>query len=494
MAILSMQGIEKSFGGVRALKKVDLTLEKSEILGLVGENGAGKSTLMKILSGAIKEDAGSVFIEGKESGIKNPQDAISSGISVIYQELNMAKDLSVAENVFLGDYPRKNSLVDWKRMRLHTNKLLDKLAANFDANARISDLWLAQQQLVEIAKALKNNSKIIVFDEPSAVLGKSDSQILFSLIRQLKQDGISIIYISHRLDEVLELTDSIMVLRDGENVIRDSTSLFTMQSLVANMTGRDIKAMWPEIAATDETVETVLEVRNLRCDKNRLYDISFELKKGEVLGLAGLVGSGRSEIARCIFGIDKIDEGEVLLNSRPVKIRSPMDAIRNKIAFVMEDRKNLGLVLERPIFENITIAGLKVYATLNVVNGRKEARKVKELKDKLLIKTDDVRNPVKSLSGGNQQKVVLAKWLHNDPNILILDEPTRGVDVGAKAEIYRIIEELKQQGKAILLISSEFQEIMGLSTRVVVIKEGTIVSTFTRQEAMMDSRLWEALS
>lgn len=494
MEILQMQDIKKSFGGVHALKNVSLKLDKGEILGLIGENGAGKSTLMKILAGAIEKDSGSIFIEGKEFNIRNPQDAISAGISVIYQELNMARDLTVAENVFLGHYPIKNKLVDWDSMRKQTHELLKRLDANFDANDRIKDLRLAQQQLVEIAKALKNESKIIVFDEPSAVLGKSDSEVLFSLIRQLKKDGVSIIYISHRLDEVLDLTDNILIIRDGEIVIHDNTSAFNMQRLIENMTGRDIKDMWPEIVENTKNAETVLEVRNLRCDKNRIYNISFEIKKGEVLGLAGLVGSGRSEIARCIFGIDKIDEGEVLLHSKPVKIRNPIIAIKNKMAFVLEDRKNLGLVLDRTIKENITIAGLKNYSRFSVINRKKEDKKVHELKEQLLIKTNDVRNPAKSLSGGNQQKVVLAKWLHNNPDLLILDEPTRGVDVGAKAEIYKIIEQLKQQGKAILLISSEFQEIMGLSTRVVVVKNGTIVKSLSRQEAMENSALIDALS
>lgn len=494
MAVLEMQGIVKNFGGVKALKGVNLTLEPGEVLGLMGENGAGKSTLMKILSGAIPMDEGRITVDGKQCEIRSPQSAIEAGITVIYQELNMAKDLSVAENVFLGHYPKKNGMIDWKFMCEETNRLFKLLDARCDPKEKVSNLKIAQQQLVEIAKAVKNESKIIVFDEPSAVLGKADSEALFELIRNLKANGVAIIYISHRLDEVMALTDTIMILRDGENVCCDKKTNFTMERLVSEMTGRSVKDMWPEVAAVAENAPVVFEVRNLTCEKSRIHDVNFSVKQGEVLGLAGLVGSGRSEIARCIYGVDKADKIELYLHGKPITIKNPKQAIRHKIAFVMEDRKNQGLLLERPIGENITLTSIWQFAPYLVINRKKEAARIQELKQRLLIKTSDVRNPAKSLSGGNQQKVVLAKWFHIEPDILILDEPTRGVDVGAKAEIYRIIEELKQQRKTIILISSEFQEIMALSTRIVIIKDGTTQGILTREEAQKDSGLLEALS
>lgn len=494
MSVLEMKKIVKNFGGVRALKGVDLTLEPGEILGLVGENGAGKSTLMKILSGAISFDSGSVLVDGKECAMNSPQDAIKAGITVIYQELNMAKDLSVAENVFLGAYPMRRGLVDWKSMRQETRRLLGLLNADIDPDEPVGRLKIAQQQFVEIAKALKNQSKIIVFDEPSAVLGKSDTEILLNLIRNLKAQGVSVIYISHRLDEILELTDSIVIFRDGTRACCDRTENFTMERLVSEMTGRDYKDMWPEEMPAMEDAPVVLEVKNLNCTKSRLHDVNFSVRKGEVLGLAGLVGSGRSEIMRCVYGIDKADSIELYLNGEQVHIRSPHQAIQHKIAFVTEDRKNLGLHLDRAIGENITLTKLSNYVRYLFINRKKEREKILELKQALQIKTDDINNPVKSLSGGNQQKVVLAKWLHIEPDILILDEPTRGVDVGAKTEIYTIIENLRREGKTIILISSEFQEIIGLSTRVVVIKDGTTVQSLTREQARNNADLLKVLS
>lgn len=494
MVILEMKGIIKSFGGVKALKGVDLTLEKGQILGLMGENGAGKSTLMKILSGALLKDEGEIIIDGKTCDILSPQDAIRQGISVIYQELNMAKDLSVEENIFLGHYPIRRGLIDWKKMGKETENLLRQLQFRCDPKEQVSHLKIAQQQMIEIAKALKNEAKIIVFDEPSAVLGKSDSELLFKLIRELKSQGVSVVYISHRLDEVLELTDSILILRDGQNVCYDQTDNFTMERLVSEMTGREMDEMWPSIREATYSDKPVMEVKNLNYAKNRIHDVNFELYPGEILGLAGLVGSGRTEIARCIFGVDIPDNMELFLNGKKVRIKNTKQAIRHKLAFVMEDRKNQGLLLDRPIGENITLTALYPFAPFGCIQKRKEKNRIEELKARLLIKTDNVQNPAKSLSGGNQQKVVLAKWLHTEPDILILDEPTRGVDVGAKAEIYKIIEELREQGKTILLISSEFQEIMALSTRIVIVKDGTTVRTMTRDEAKSDAGLLEALS
>lgn len=486
MLRLEMKGIYKSFGGVKALKDVGIEVEKGEVHAIVGENGAGKSTLMKILSGAIKKDQGYIKIDGVEQKFVVPKDAIKSGVSVIYQELNMAPHLTVAENIFLGDYPIKRGLIDWKTMKNKSKELLNQLGSNISPKDTLSDLSVAQQQMVEIARSLKNNSKIVVFDEPSAVLGKKDSEILFEIIDKLKHEGVSILYISHRLDEILRITDRVTVLRDGEYIDTAETNNLKMTDIISLMTGRQYKDMWPERKEIEGDKVTALEVNHLTRSP-LLKDVSFNVSKGEVVGLAGLVGSGRSEVARCIFGVDKIDSGEIKLFGKPTKINSPKTAIRRGIAFVTEDRKSEGLLLERPIIENMTLTNLKKYVKWFWINKKSEKIASKNLKEKLSIKMSNLYTDVKDLSGGNQQKVVLAKWLNIEPDILILDEPTRGVDVGAKSEIYQIIEELKQQGKAVILISSEFAEIMGLSDRIVLMDRGEVVGEYTREEAINDS-------
>lgn len=490
--MLKMKNIYKSFGGVHALKGVEIEVIGGEIHALIGENGAGKSTLMKILAGAIHMDEGSISIDDNTTKYNNPKEAFEVGISVIYQELNMAPHLTVMENIFLGNFPSKNGIVKWKEMHDKADSLLKGLGAHISANAIVRDLSVAQQQMVEIAKAIKNNSKIIVFDEPSAVLGKKDTEILFSQIEKLKNSGIAIIYISHRLDEILRIADRVTVLRDGENVITKSTRDLKMQDLISYMTGKSYDDMWSKSTELTNVGDIALEVKGLT-KKNVLKNISFNIKKGEVVGLAGLVGSGRTEIARAIFGADKKDSGEIFIFGKKVNINKPSDAIRNGIGFVLEDRKNQGLLLERPIFENITLTNLKKYSKYTYLNSKLEMKKAKNFKDQLQIKTNNIHNPVLSLSGGNQQKVAIAKWLHIEPEILILDEPTRGVDIGAKTEIYKIIENLKRQGKAILLISSEFAEILGLSDRIIVIRRGEIQGEFLSEEASKDTRMLEAL-
>ena len=494
MEKLTMRGIEKTFGGIHALKGVDFSLNRGEVHGLMGENGAGKSTLMEILAGAQPMDAGEVSVDGKPCVIESPADSLAQRISVIHQELNMARHLSVAENIFLGSYPRYHGLVDWKTMRTVARTLLMRLGAPAIApTALVKDLSIAQQQVVEIAKAVKNQSEILVFDEPSAVLGRSDSEFLFHLIRDLKRDGASIIYISHRLDEVMDLTDRITVLRDGAKVATRLTVKTTMEQLISDMTGKSYKDMWPERAPIRENATATLEVHNLQCGR-RVRGVSFSVHQGEVLGLAGLVGSGRTEIARCLFGVDTPDAGRIVVNGRECAIGSPQEAVALGMGFVMEDRKNMGLLLERPITENITITGLLRYACWGWLDKRRETAEATRFRELLTIKTNDLNNPVKSLSGGNQQKVAIAKWLHVDPDILILDEPTRGVDVGAKAEIYRIIEIMKAAGKAIILISSEFAEIMALSTRIVVIRDGKSAGEMSGEAAARSDDLLTAMS
>ncbi len=490
---LEMKDIYKSFGGVHALKGVQLCVEPGEVHALIGENGAGKSTLMKILSCAITKDAGEILIDGQAVDFSSPKQAIAYGVSVIYQELNMAPHMTVMENIFLGNYPSRAGVLNRKEMFKRSQQLLDDLGADLSPTAVVGSLPVAKQQMVEIARAIKNNSKIIVFDEPSAVLGKADSEVLFQQIEKLKNSGVSIIYISHRLEEILRISDKVTVFRDGGYVTTQDTKGLEVKDLVSFMTGKDYSQMWPNREAAQIDPEVALEVRGL----NRgdiIRDVSFQLHKGEVLGLAGLVGAGRTEIARAIFGADPKDSGEILIQGQKVQINNPADAIRHGIGFVLEDRKTQGLLIEQPIADNITLTGLKKYVTYGVLGRKKELHSADRFKEMLGIKTNNIKNPVMSLSGGNQQKVAIAKWLHTEPQILILDEPTRGVDVGAKAEIYKIIEELKAQGKAILLISSEFAEILGLSDRIVVIRRGEVAATFTHEEAMADTKVLDAFA
>ena len=493
MYMLEMKNIYKSFGGVKALSDVSLSVKPGEVRALIGENGAGKSTLMKILAGAIPKDSGSICIDGEEVSYDSPKAALNKGISVIYQELNMVPDLTVADNIFLNNMLHKGGWVSRKEMNRRSRELLQELGTDIDPEAQVGSLTVARQQMIEIAKAIKNNSKIVVFDEPSAVLGVKDSEILFEQIDKLKKQGISIIYISHRLDEIMRITDSITVLRDGKHIITEQTSNLTLEKLVEYMTGQKYGNLQYSTEYVPNHEEVVFEVEGLCSHNGLIQDVSFYIRKGEVLGLAGLVGSGRSEIARAIFGADPKTAGTIKIHGKEVKIRTPKDAKKHGIGFVMEDRKTSGLLIERPIYENVTITDLKRYKKLGFLSSRAEHTGVDQYKKSLSIKTDNTNNPVNSLSGGNQQKVSIAKWLHTMPEVLILDEPTRGVDVGAKSEIYALIEMIKSQGKAVLLISSEFAEILSLSDRIMVVKRGRIAGEYTREQVNKDSSILEAL-
>lgn len=493
MYMLEMKNISKSFGGVKALSDVSLSVKPGEVRALIGENGAGKSTLMKILAGAVPKDSGTICIQGESIKYNTPREALNHGISVIYQELNMVPDLTVADNIFLNGILSKGGLVKRKEMNARTKELMDGLGVDINPNTLVGTLSVARQQMIEIAKAIKNNSKIVVFDEPSAVLGVKDSEVLFEHIKKLKEKGISIIYISHRLDEIMRITDSVTVLRDGKHIITDETKNLTMEKLVEYMTGRPYGSLKSSTEYIPNTNEIVFEVSGLCARGGQIKDVSFHIRKGEVLGLAGLVGSGRSEIARAIFGADPKTAGTIKIHGKPVKIRTPKDAKEHGLGFVMEDRKVSGLLIEQPIADNITITDLARYATLGLLHRKKEYASVNDYKAQLSIKTEDITNPVNSLSGGNQQKVSIAKWLHALPDVLILDEPTRGVDVGAKSEIYGLIEMIRAQGKAILLISSEFAEILSLSDRVMVVKRGQIAGEYTREQIFKDSSILDAL-
>ena len=477
--LLEMQGIGKTFPGVRALEGVQLTVKEGQVHALLGENGAGKSTLIKILSGAYRKDEGQILFEGQPVEIRDPHDAQALGISTIYQEFNLAHDLTVAENVFLGHLPTKGGRVDWSTVKARTREILDTLGVELSVDAPISSLPIAEQQLVEIAKALNRKTRILIMDEPSALLGEKDLANLFRVVRSLQAQGIGIIYISHRLREIFELADEVTVLKDGRYVATRKVSEVTMDDLVKLMIGRDLKDVYPK--RTVEQGDVLLEVSNLSQSK-LLRDISFQLHAGEIVGFAGIVGSGRTELARAIFGADP-SSGEMRIAGKLYKPHSPAAAIRNGVALVTEDRKAQGLFLQLSVRINTTISGLRRLTRLGVINFGKELTLVKRMIQELRIKTPTPSFLVLNMSGGNQQKVVLARWLSVGTRIFMMDEPTRGIDVGSKSEIYQIMDELTKQGVGIIMISSELPEVLGMSDRIMVMRQGRIVKELSRAEA-----------
>jgi ribose transport system ATP-binding protein len=477
--LLEMKGIGKTFPGVRALEGVQLTVKEGEVHALLGENGAGKSTLIKILSGAYRKDEGQILFEGQPVEIRGPHDAQALGISTIYQEFNLAHDLSVAENVFLGHLPTRGGRVDWSTVKARTREILDTLGVEFSVDAQISSLSVAEQQLVEIAKALNRKTRILIMDEPSALLGEKDLDNLFRVVRSLQAQGIGIIYISHRLREIFELADEVTVLKDGRYVATQRVADVTMDDLVKLMIGRDLKDVYPKRSVVPGDV--LLEVNNVS-QSRLLRDISFQLRAGEIVGFAGIVGSGRTELARAIFGADP-SSGEMRIDGKPYKPHSPAAAIHNGVALVTEDRKAQGLFLELNVLINTTISGLRRLTRFGVINFGKELALVKRFITELRIKTPSPRFLVVNMSGGNQQKVVLARWLSLGTRIFMLDEPTRGIDVGSKSEIYQIMDELTKQGVGIIMISSELPEVLGMSDRIMVMRQGRIVKELSRAEA-----------
>ena len=484
--MLEMRNISKRYPGVRALDNVSLTVGKAEIHALLGENGAGKSTMMKILAGAQSGDEGEIIIDGKSVQIDSPQKAMDLGVSIIYQEFNLVPYLSAGENIFLGREPRAKvpGFVDFKTLYATSQQVIDKLGVKMDARAPVNTLSIAQQQMVEIAKATSKSSKIIVMDEPSATLTDHELKALFSLMRQLKAEGVSIIYISHRLEEVFEVCDRATIMRDGHWVATKDVEDLTREEIIKLMVGRELKDAIPKVPAKQGDV--ALKVTNL----NRtgvLHNINFEVRKGEVLGIAGLVGAGRTETARAIFGADPIDSGTVEVDGKAVKINSPQDAIGYGIGLVTEDRKQQGLVLGMAIRENTTLANLGALSTLGFIRQKEEKSVSEKYRGDLSIKTPSIEQAVQNLSGGNQQKVVLAKWLFTGSKVLIFDEPTRGIDVGAKSEIYKLMNELAAQGVAIIMISSELPEVLGMSDRILVMHEGKITGELSREEATQEA-------
>lgn len=478
--LLEMRGIGKSFPGVKALEGVNLSVRAGQVHALLGENGAGKSTLIKILSGAYSKDEGEIYWDGRPVTINSPQDAQALGISTIYQEFNLAPHLTVAENIFLGHLPQKGLLVDWAYARKRAREILTSLGVSLSVDTLTADLSVAEQQLVEIAKALNRQTRILVMDEPSAVLGEKDLEKLFAVVRQLQANGIGIIYISHRLKEIFALADEVTVLKDGRYVETRRVDQVTMDDLVRLMIGRDLQDVYPK--RKGPIGEVLLEVNHI----NRagvLNDISFQLRAGEIVGFAGITGSGRTELARVIFGADPYTSGEMRLAGQPYHVHSPADAIRQGVALVTEDRKRQGLLLKLSVTINTTISGLKRLCRLNLIRLRDELSLVQNYIRQLSIKTPGPNFLVVNMSGGNQQKVVLARWLSIGTRLFILDEPTRGIDVGSKAEIYQIMADLADQGVAILMISSELPEVLGMSDRVLVMREGRIAKELSRAEA-----------
>ena len=472
-----MRGISKSFPGVKALNNVGFSVAEGEVRALVGENGAGKSTLMKILNGNYKKDTGSILIDGKEVDITDPQVADAHGITIIFQELNLVDELSIAENIFAGRLAKRGKLVNWKELNERAKVLLERISFDVDPRKLVGDLTVAEKQMVEIAKALSRNSRIILMDEPSATLTKKELDALFQIIRDLKKSGIAVIYISHRMEEIFEICETVTVMRDGQIIGTRDIDKVSSDELVEMMVGREVNSAFPKRAA--QIGEEILRVENL-CRKDRKQNISLNLHKGEVLGIAGLVGAGRTEIMRAIFGIDYISSLDVYVGGKKVKITDPASAKKHGIAFLTEDRKVEGLTLDFSVKSNIVAANLGSVTTGGVfVNNKLENKIADEYIAKTSIKTPHRNQKVGNLSGGNQQKVVVSKWLNTDPDILIMDEPTRGIDVGAKREIYEIINDLVAQGKAVILISSELPEVLGMSDRVLVMKDDAIVAELT---------------
>lgn len=469
---IEMKGIDKQFGGNYVLKDAGFSLDDAEIHALMGENGAGKSTLMKILTGVYTRDAGTVIVDGREVVYHDPQEAERAGIVFIYQELNVLRDLTVEENMFLGKEIRGPfGICDSGAMRARVREILNMLGVNIDPGQTMDELSVGQQQMIEIAKALMSDAKVIIMDEPTSALTQAETQVLFDVVRRLKDRGVSIIYISHRMEEIFELCDRITVLRDGMYINTKKIAETDMTDVIRMMIGREIGERYPERNGNPGGV--VFEVNGLSCP-GVFQNIRFQVHAGEVLGVAGLMGAGRTEIMHAIFGDMEHTTGEILIDGSAVTIKSPVDAMKNGIGFITEDRKTEGLMVADSIAKNISIANLKKISANGVLNAAREKSLVQKAIEDLRIKCTSGEQSCENLSGGNQQKVVFSKWIRTDPKILILDEPTRGVDIGAKKEIYGIINQLAANGVAIIMVSSELPEVLGMSDRIMVIHEGRV--------------------
>jgi ABC-type sugar transport system ATPase subunit len=498
--VLEMKNVSKSFGGVQALRSVGFQLKQSEIVALMGENGAGKSTLMNILNGSFTDYEGEIRIRGQNVTLHSPLDASKLGIAKIHQELQLIPELTIAENIFLGREPiNALRLVDYAKMREQASVFLDALELKLKPSTPVYTLRVGEQQLVEIAKALSLQANILIMDEPTSALSNAEAQKLFQVMRKLVAEGVSIIYISHRIDEIFELSDRITVMRDGTYIGTENTAETSEEQLVRMMVGRNLSEMFP--ARETKLGAELLRVEELCFDpprgssKKALKEISFNLRRGEVLGIAGLMGAGRSELFECLFGLhDRSLQGRVWIKGKRVRVTHPLKAIHSGLAFVTEDRKGQGLVLGGSITENMTFPLLKLISSLTFIRSRLERKLAQQQVDNLKIKASGLNVTAGQLSGGNQQKVVLGRWLLTEPDILLLDEPTRGIDVGAKAQIYSLINSLASEGKGIILISSELSELLGLSDRILTLCEGRLTGEFTREEATQEKLLASATS
>lgn len=494
MYVLEMKNITKEFPGVKALNNVSFQITDKEIHALCGENGAGKSTLMKVLSGLYPNGTydGNIIVRGEEMSFKNITDAEKSGIAIIHQELELVKDMTIGENIFLGREPRRMGVIDWNKLYFETTKWLNTLGLKVAPDAMIGSLGIGQQQLVEIAKALSKDAKILILDEPTAALTESEVDILMDILRQMQNHGVACIYISHKLPEVLEISDRITVLRDGETIGTVETAGTDENKIVSMMVGRELTERYPYVE--HHATEPILEVKNysvkdeVKSSKDIIKNVNFTLKKGEILGIAGLMGSGRTELVMSLFGaFGGKTEGEILLNGKPIRNKTVSQAIKNGFALVTEDRKRLGLVLPQDVKTNATLSNLNMVSQLGIINDNEEIKQSQHFVKELRTKTASLETAVGTLSGGNQQKVVLARWLMSDPEILILDEPTRGIDVGAKYEIYSLMNKLVEKGVSIIMISSELPEVLGMSDRILVMREGTLVKEVLHDNATQEN-------
>ena len=484
--LLEMRNIIKTFPGVKAVDNVTLRVRPGTVHALCGENGAGKSTLMKILAGEHKLDSGEIIFDGEKVDINSTQDAFHVGISTVYQELNLVPEMTIAENMFLGREPKqKNGLfVDANYINEETKKYLKDVGLeHYGPRTKLGKLSVSAQQMVEIAKGITRGSKLIILDEPTSAITDAEVATLFKLINDLKAKGITFIYISHKLDEIFEITDDVTVMRDGTYVDTKLTSEIDEKALVSLMVGRELTHLFPKSEV--EIGDVVFEAKSLK-RSGKFQDVSFQIRQGEILGISGLMGAGRTEVARAIFGLDPLDEGEMFLDGLPYEVKRPIDAIRHGIAYVPEDRKEIGLCLGRPILENISLASLEMFSKNGFLNTKYERKEAEEISKQLRTKTHSLDVPAQTLSGGNQQKVVLSKWLIRPLKVLILDEPTRGIDVGAKSEIHKLMCKFAAKGMAVIMISSELPEILGMSDRILVMHEGNFKGELSREDATQE--------